>query len=107
VSLDKSTSDINSHLSRCHLGHEAISEGDLILARLGCFVCPRCRRGICLFVPSTMHILVNTGQSQTPASGHKGGHKAAKTDCAFTLAIVQDVWKAFGVLVPIGVCKYH
>jgi hypothetical protein len=44
VSLDKSTSDINSHLSRCHLGHKAISEGDLILARLGLFCMPEMQK---------------------------------------------------------------
>jgi hypothetical protein len=44
VSLDKSTSDINSHLSRCHLGRKAISEGDLILARLGLFCMPEMQK---------------------------------------------------------------
>ena len=38
--------------------------------------------------------------------GHKGGKKAAKTNCTFTLAIGQDVWKVFGVVIPVGARKY-
>ena len=39
------TSDIGNHLSRCHLGCEDISEGDLILAWLGMF-----RRGLLVYI---------------------------------------------------------
>ena len=39
VSLDNCNSDLSNHLSH-HLGRKAISEGDLILARLGLFCTP-------------------------------------------------------------------
>ena len=109
VSLDKCTNDISSHLSRCHLGHEAISEGDLILARLGLFCMPETQKGD-MFICAKHRAHVGQYWSKPNACkypGHKGGHKAAKTDCAITLAIAQDVWKVFGVLVPVGARKYN
>lgn len=109
VSLDNCTSDISSQLSRCHLGREAISEGDLILARLGLFCMPETqKRDMFICAKHRAHL----GQYWSKPSackypGHKGGHKAAKTDRAFTLTIAQNVWKVFGVLVPVGARKYH
>ena len=37
---------------------------------------------------------------------HKGVQRATKTDRSFNLAIVQDVWKVFGILVPVAARKY-
>lgn len=108
VSLDHCNNDIGSHLSRCHLGREAISEGDLILARLGLFCTPETqKRDMFICAKHRAHF----GQYWSIPNvckypGHKGRKKAAKTDRAFTLAIAQDVWEVFGVVVPIGARKY-
>ncbi len=109
VSLDRCTSDISSHLSRCHLGREAISEGNLILARLGLFCTPETQKRD-MFICAKHRAHLGQYWSKPNACkypGHKGSHKAAKTDRSFTVAIAQDVWKVFGVLVPVGARTYH
>ena len=108
VSLDNCNSDIGNHLSRCHLGREAISEGDLILARLGLFCTPETQKSD-MFICAKHRAHLGQYWSIPNACkhpGHKGGKKAAKTNRAFTLAIAQDVWKVFGVEVPVGARKY-
>ena len=109
VPLDKCISDISSHLSRCHLGRETISEGDLILARLGLFCTPETKkRDMYICAKHRAHFGKYWSKpSVCKYPGHKGGYKAAKTDRAFTCAIAQDVWKVFNVLVPVGARKYH
>ena len=109
VSLGKCTRDISSHLSRCHLGREDISEGDLILARLGMFCTPETQKRE-MFISAKHRAQLGQYWSRPSACkypGHKGGNRAAKTDRAFTLAIAQNVWKVFGVLVHVGARKYH
>ena len=107
VSLDNCNSNLSNHLSH-HLGRKAISEGDLILARLGLFCTPEMqKRDMLICAKHRAHL----GQywsipNACKHPGHKGGKKAAKTNCTFTLAIGQDVWKVFGVVIPVGARKY-
>ena len=98
MSLDKYNSDISSHLYRCHLSREAISEGDIVLARLGLFCVPEAQKRD-MFVCSKHRAQLGQYWSKPNACkypGHKAEHKAAKTDRTFTLAIVQDFGKCLG-----------
>ena len=38
--------------------------------------------------------------------GHKGEHRAVRTDRAFTLKVSREVMEVFGVLVPVGAREY-
>lgn len=101
VSLDKSTSDINSHLSRCHLGHKAISEGDLILARLGLFCMPEMQKRD-MFICAKHHAHLGQYWSKPNTCKRPQGRTQGSQNRSHI-----HFWKVFGVLVPIGVCKYH
>ena len=69
VSVDNYTSDISSHLSRCHLGCEAISGGALILACLGLFSMPKMQKRdvyLCQAPCTSWSILVEAKRMQVP-----------------------------------------
>ena len=83
----------------------------MILARSGLFYTTEAQRGE-MFVCLKHHAYL--GQywgNQTKSRSwkypeHKGERKAAMTDRAIKLKISREVMEMFGVLVPVGTCKY-
>lgn len=111
VSLDQCRSDLSQHLSRCHLSRERIMEGELILVRSGLFYTTETQRQKMLVSPKHRAYLGQYWENQTKLSsckypGHKGEHRAVRTDRAITLKVSREVMEVFGVLVPVGAREY-
>ena len=47
-----------------------------------------------------------TNLSEGKYPDHKGKHRAARTDRAFTLKVSREMMDVFGVLVPVGAREY-
>ena len=102
VSLDQCRNDLSQHLSRCHLSRERIMEGELILVRSGLFYTTETQRQKKLVCPKHRAYLGQYWGNQTKLSsckypGHKGEHRAVRTDRAFTLKVSREVMEVFGV----------
>ena len=103
------TADISSHLRRCHLSTENISEYQLILIRAGhfrlsennlegMFVCPRHRGNLGTYWKST------SCTCQYP--DHKGKHDAVKGDRVFNVQLARDTFDIYGSIIPVGSREY-
>ena len=103
------TADISSHLRRCHLSMENISEYQLILIRAGhfrlsennlegMFVCPRHRGNLGTYWKST------SCTCQYP--DHKGKHDAVKGDRGFNVQLARDTFDIYGRIIPVGSREY-
>ena len=107
--LKECVQDISSHLSRCHLSKENISEYQLILTRAGhfhlsekkideMFVCPRHR--------GTLGTYWKCSKTVCHYPDHKGRLEAVKSDRVFNVQLAREVFDVFGVTIPIGSRKY-
>ena len=107
ISLLECTSDISSHLKRCHLSKEKNSEYHLILIRAGrfhlsenmeeMFVCPRHRGNLGAYWKCP------TSACQYP--DHKGKQEEVKGDRVFNVQMAKDISKfselLFQLVVPL------
>ena len=111
MSIDQCRNDISQHLSRCHLSRERITEGELFFVRTGLFYTTEAQRKEMFVCPKHRAYLGQYWGNQTKLRSsiypdHKGEHRAARTDRAFTLKVSREVMEVFGVVVPVRAREY-
>ena len=105
IRLSECNDEVENHLISCHLSKESINESELILARAGLFNLPRDNLQGMWICYRHRHMLGRFWRSskvtcQYPE--HSGQKKRVQGRDTINLKMAQDIYKLFGVIVPVG-----
>lgn len=108
IKLNSCIDDITTHLAKCHLSKERVSERDLILARAGwnCLsekqiegmtVCPKHRHALGKFwrPPTTCQYPEHTGKANAVLGNH-----------VINFKVTEEIRIIYGQIIPVGSRKY-
>ena len=105
VRLSDCNDEKRNHLISCHLSKEALSENELILAKVGFLNLPRedvTRMWICFRHRHTLGKFWRNSKVTCQYPQHSGENKRVKGRDVVNLQMAQDIQKLFGVDVPKG-----